>query len=234
MDSDLNIDDSTPKKIETDLPTNGDLYEHPSFGKIILGSYVGESTFFGSDIAHNNGMRITIKEATISRGLGQDWMHSKKPIVEIVLSKQQWAELISSVNMGDGVPCTIKYRQDKGRITTAKMPNKFDTLESEVNMSYKDSLDKIRNASSLVNGMLNNKTLKKSDLREVKSAIDLAAQDLSSNASFYMESAKEELDKMVSDAKHSVEGFIQHTASKLGIKRIKELFNSAKSIKRGE
>ena len=88
--------------------------QHPSYGMIQLSrsSIGGTGTaLFGSSIMHNDVIRLTISNGFMEREDSQDRYYVKTSrkncIVEVDMSYTQFAEAITSLNMGDGVPVTI-------------------------------------------------------------------------------------------------------------------------------
>lgn len=89
---------------------HGDTYHHPSFGMLSFSrAHGGHSNLFGSSIQHRDTIHMVLKEGTVSRDLNEDWYFGGPEIVEVEMSQSQFAELITSMNMGSGVPCTIKF-----------------------------------------------------------------------------------------------------------------------------
>lgn len=88
--------------------------QYPSYGMIQLSrsSIGGTGTaLFGSSIMHNDVIRLTISNGFMEREDSQDNYYAKTSrkncIVEVDMSYTQFAEAITSLNMGDGVPVTI-------------------------------------------------------------------------------------------------------------------------------
>ena len=93
---------------------HGDTYHHPSFGMLSFSrAHGGHSNLFGSSIQHRDTIHMVLKEGTVSRDLNEDWYLGGPEIVEVEMSQSQFAELITSMNMGSGVPCTIKFIKGK-------------------------------------------------------------------------------------------------------------------------
>lgn len=85
------------------------ILEHPAFG-LIGGSRVsGGAVLFGSDFVHHNFVEIRISRAELHRDLSRDWTFGRNELVSVRLSEAQWATFVSSLNMGQGVPCTIHH-----------------------------------------------------------------------------------------------------------------------------
>src|SRR5271157_2285441 len=84
--------------------------KHPSYGMVGINRSQSSGTYlFGSIQKHHSFITLTIKHAEVARHLANDWYHADSlPIVEIEMSHTQFAELITSPGIGDGVPCTIR------------------------------------------------------------------------------------------------------------------------------
>lgn len=84
--------------------------KHESYGMVSINRTSSGGTYlFGSIMNHHSFITLTIKHAKVRRHLAQDWYSADSlPIVEIELSHTQFAELITSPGIGDGVPCTIR------------------------------------------------------------------------------------------------------------------------------
>ena len=82
--------------------------EHPSYAMArfsrISGGY---RSLFGSSIQSQQTITLTISKASHDRNYSNDYFHSKKEIIEIEMSANQFSELITSFTMGSGVPVTI-------------------------------------------------------------------------------------------------------------------------------
>ncbi len=84
--------------------------DHPAFGMIGACRRSGHSILYGSDFIHHNTVAIRICTSSLTRSLAHDWPHARKGLIEVELSEAQWATFVSSMNVGDGVQCTIKEK----------------------------------------------------------------------------------------------------------------------------
>lgn len=97
----------------------------------------GHSNLFGSSIQHNDTIHMVLREGKVTRGLNEDWYVGGHEIIEVAMSQSQFAEVITSMNVDAGVPCTIKYIQGKGHIDEADFINKRQQITNE----FKDSMN---------------------------------------------------------------------------------------------
>src|SRR5208337_4240325 len=91
-------------------------YAMVSFSRISAG---GEGlSLFGSSIKHHSAITLSIKQARLSRDtdLSHDWYFAENrfPLIEVTLSPNQFAELLTSMNVGDGVPATLTLYNGQG------------------------------------------------------------------------------------------------------------------------
>jgi len=90
--------------------------EHESFAMlgITRSSCSFSQNLFGSSIQHSHTIRLKIAPAKIDRMLNRDWFHANtKPYIEVEMSYSQFAEAITSMNVGDGVPVTLRRLDGK-------------------------------------------------------------------------------------------------------------------------
>ena len=84
--------------------------EHESFGIVGISRTTCNMglNFHGSDVRHSSFLSLRIYKSRIDRHLHKDWHHATEKIVEVELTHAQFSEMVSNMNCGDGVPCTIK------------------------------------------------------------------------------------------------------------------------------
>lgn len=84
--------------------------KHESYGMLqICRTHGGERHLFGSSIAHQDTVRLSVHPGSLIRDLNYDWYHaSNKSLIEIEMSPAQFADAIMNVNDGNGTPVTIR------------------------------------------------------------------------------------------------------------------------------
>ena len=94
-----------------------DLPQHPSHGMVSLARGSGNCRLFGSHMEkHSTFITLRVKRAETQFRHGQRFIHAHGMVCEVVLSSAQFAELITNMNVGDGVPCTLRWTQKDGII----------------------------------------------------------------------------------------------------------------------
>lgn len=187
--------------------------QHPSYGMLSLHRVSGShsSALFGSSIKHRNTIRLEISHGELQRGLNNDWYHAKGCVVECEMSQSQFAEAITSMNMGDGVPVTLLFTEKDGRIPEGNYTNKIEQFTTEFSDSLnnvKSNLDdSIKNMEEIIDSK---KTLNKSDKEKMLSILKFVKSSILDNESFIFNCFTEQMDNTVKEAKGEIEAFMQN------------------------
>ena len=203
--------------------------KHPSWGMAVFSriTFAGKHRLFGSSLEnHGSSIVLTIREAQRKHDLSQDWLHSSSrlPVCEVEFSAAQFAALLTTMNIGDGVPCTIRYVDGKAR---PEPPDDQREVE-RVQASFKDNLKEITSKlAELMKGadeMLGRKEgLKVGDRKELRHRLDMIRQDIESNLPFVLKQFERATEKVTTSAKAEIDAFVTEAATRLGMERLKTL-----------
>lgn len=93
----------------TTRPDGTTVSEHPAYGQVTISRVSGSARLYGSDFAHMGFIRIRIHPSKLHQD-SSDLRASAgfQPHVELDMSEAQWATLLSSMNAGEGVQCTLR------------------------------------------------------------------------------------------------------------------------------
>lgn len=190
---------------------------HPAYA--MIGAHRVSSmpgTFLaGSDFRHQHFVEITVRPAQMARGLGSDRYHSDgRQYIQVALSEAQWASFVSSMNVGDGIPCTLEQRDGPDGWEfipgIAPITDRREQLRTEV----RDNLDTAQRMLHEVIDEINASTLSVKGKQALIDRVTRAQQELGSNLDFVanqfdkhaektMERARVEINAMVTAAIHS-------------------------------
>ena len=194
--------------------------KHPSFGMVGITRRTSNQgvSLFGSSIQHKETISLTIKKADVERKYNREWFYGNEQLIEIELSSSQFAEMITSPNCGDGVPCTISS------IGLNKMP--YPPYESKRDLFTKEFDSKMKNISAELKGKMdsifdileNKKTIGKGDRDLIKKSLDRVLQDIGKNVPFVANQFSEQMDKTVTEAKSEIESFVNRRLTEAGKK----------------
>ena len=201
--------------------------KHPSYGmvgfsRITHGGARGGTNLFGSSLSHHHTIALRIKQATKIRSLNEDRYYGDETIIEVEMSPAQFAEAITTLNVGDGVPCTVR-RIGKQGVENCPETSMRQLFEAEFEDACVETSDIAFNLIKKAEALLDQKTVKVSDRKELLELLRKISINLRSNLPFIGTQFNEAMDKVVTDAKSSFEAAITHRISDLGIKTFNEL-----------
>jgi hypothetical protein len=183
--------------------------QHPAWA--LIGAHRVSSTpgavLFDSDLHHQHYVAVSIRAASRRRDLHRDWLHGHEEYIEVAMSEAQWASFVSSMNVGDGVPCTVERR---GREQVPGMPYQPRLAESmdEVDNAADEALQKINDAFEKYR---EHKTV--TNLR----ALEFAIKHAPSNMRFAAQSLSEHAENVVQRSRADIEAMVMVKAQQLGI-----------------
>lgn len=197
---------------------------HPSYGMIGFSRIRGGNPYlFGSAVKHDEKIECTIRRADVSRSLSKDWFYGKDAIVTVEMSYAQFAEAISSMNIGFGVPCTITYTEKEGMIPNCNYESKRETYRKEFeNTVHKASADTDKLISDLQNIFTSKKTLSKADKENILKMLYQVKMNIDENASFVFDQFNEHMDQAVNEAKSEIEAFAQAKMNSIALAALAE------------
>jgi len=198
--------------------------EHPSYGQLeITRTTIGgkKLALYGSSILHDHVISFSLKESKMDRGLNRDWYHTGKEIVRFEMSPSQFAEAITNMNVGGGVPVTLIRVNGEG-IEECPFEGKMEQFQNEFAVDCKKVLENVNNMMKSVQERMNDKkplTVKERD--EITNMIRNVKQAVKDNIPFVMTSFNEQMDKTVTEAKAEFEASVQSRINALGIEALK-------------
>jgi len=206
---------------------------HESFGLLQISrqtsmarvdeDYAVGANLFGSDVLHNHLICLKINRGERHRGLHRDWNFARaEGIVEVVMSEVQFAQAITSLNMGSGVPCTITRLMGE---SMEDCPER--TKMQEVHREFKETMKKIGSKITELSGdvedILGEKgPLKVGAKKELADKMRSLLQDIESNVPFMATQFSETMNTIVGEAKGEVEAYVTSTVQRAGLKAMAE------------
>lgn len=219
---------SIPPIVTTqDGPMEGTRKSHPAFGVLRFSRVSGGSgNLYGSEINHNSYIKMELQPSEEVRSLSHTWYFGQsKCLVQVDMSAAQFAELISSLNVGSGVPCTIRYMNGIGHIP--EIADDGDTFHEQIKNDIKDKTHVIVDTAVALEKELA-KMLAESKLPKVKQEAlrGLCAKitmELRSNMPYILEQYQEGAEKIGAKAKAELDAFYTHQITKLGLDTLRKL-----------
>lgn len=192
---------------------------HPAFGQISVSRrHAGGRgvNLYDSDFGHSDFVTIEIKRSQLRRGLSQDWHYPYEELIHLDMSESQWATFVSSFNSGSGVPCTLTWLPEEGRIPGIPSFDRPEVFKKEMNATMAKAVSEI---DSLV-ASIKESGLSQKKQGELLSKAAIARQELTSNMGFVERQFSEHVENTVERGKQEIHGYINSAISRAGIEAI--------------
>lgn len=224
------FESKSPRSDESDEST------HESYGIVSLSRCEGShEKLFGSSIKdHRTYVSLRIMHGKKIHNLSQDWysVNGRTPIIKVDMSAAQFAELITTMNIGDGVPCTIRSQDG---VKMDKPPDDDDMEIEKIRSGFKgqtkELANKLEKFRSEVETLFEGKSVTKKDREEILKQLSMFIQAIHSDIPFVLDQFEEAAERVVTTAKAEVDAFVTHSVMRAGIESIenKKLQSAAES-----
>ena len=195
---------------------------HPSYGlaRFTRGSSARGIPLFGSSIQNKHTITLEISRAEHKRDLSNDWFHSKEKLIKVEMSQNQFAELLTNMNHGDGVPVTIRH------INLDYYPEppfiaKADLFKGEFeNKMHNYSVDMKKGLEKTIDILSNKTTISKGDRELILNQISSVFSTLESGIPFTNSQFIEAIEQTVTEAKSEIEAFVENKIRSAGLEAL--------------
>jgi len=169
-------------------------FRHPSYGLAQFSRRQGSPKLFGTALEHHyNYVTLSIRRATLIRGDHGDRYHGslRGDLIEIDLSAAQFAELLTTMNVGMGVPCTINSLNNASVEAPPDLPNEAQGIRDGFKETFRTFVHGLAQKAQAVREILEKKTLNKSDRDQIQRVIEGVVREMSDRAPFVIEMFRE-------------------------------------------
>ena len=204
---------------------NREAETHPSYGQVQFSRISGGgSRLYGSAIRKHGTsiiLRICRSELVHDTDINTVWHHGRKTLIEVELSSAQFATLLTTMNMGDGVPCTIRRLGGEG----VENPPDDTPLEHErigqslaTDGKYAERINgSIAEALEAVDAMLAGKSLRKGDLEVVQMKLRQAQTNVRSNLPYVLTRFREAAEKVKTTVYAEADAWLTNAVQRAGL-----------------
>lgn len=195
---------------------------HPAFGQIEFSriSTNAKPKFYGSELSVDHYIQLRIHTSECIRSLTGDRYHNLKTILKLRLSPNQFSELITSMNIGTGTPCTLEFYNQQIVEEFKEHENRKEFMHRKFQERMREFAFKIAENKKIADGLIGKKNLSKSDQEQLKWHMQWIVQEVQSNIPFFAECFQEQMDKVVLEAKSEIEAAILNKVTKLGLEAL--------------
>jgi len=205
---------------------------HPAFGTVQISRIQcgGKISLFGSRTkVHPTLIRLRIARASRQHGLSRDWIFSglRNNVVEVDMTALQFSDMLTHMNMGEGVPCTLRYIDGK---PVPHIPmDEENELGRIIEASKKDVAENLKenrlpSLKKAIHEMLDSKgALKASDKKKLKGLLFEVVRVVEDHLPHAMKSYGAAAEKIQTEVKKEIAAFTQMVVEKAGMKAIGDM-----------
>lgn len=198
--------------------------EHPSYGVAEFSriSSSGNKPLFGSSIGHSQTIELRIHRAEqIRSDSSYDRYHPTEQLIVVEMSQTQFAELITNMNYGSGIPVTIR-RLNGERPEDPPVENKRQQHSDEFKQRMVEFSQRLVKDSENLKTFLTKPKLSKEDKRVMKIMFEHLTTEIKNNIPFFERMFEEQMDKTVVEAKGEIEAFITNAVTQTGLETLRK------------
>lgn len=208
------------------MSRNAEYESHPSYGMVGFNRVQGNpGRLYGDPLpGHATFVTLTVKRGSVRRDLGTDWHAGGEQILEINLSGEQFARLLTSMNVGDGVPCTIAWEAGKGRIERPPVQQSAPhRATDEAKEKIRGLLHKVKAKASEVEAALAEKKVPASTRKEVGEVFLYLIRELGPNLQFAERVVEEQFQRAVTSSIAEINSAVTAVVEQTGIRELRRL-----------
>lgn len=221
-----------PNEQAPEMHVRGDrtIFEHPAFGSIgVFKTQGGRNVLFRSDLIHDNVISLRLYRATEERSLYHSRHYAEmQPLFEVQMSETQWASLVSSIGIGNGVPCTIRREPGNKDVPLITYQSEDAQFRGEMKGIAAEPLKRLYQTRAKIEESV--KGLTKAKQAEILYDIDQAIKSLSDSLPFVAESYAEYMEKVREAAKAEINAHHEGVVRDLGLQALAARAEQAQAL----
>jgi hypothetical protein len=153
---------------------------------------------------------------------GSEYYYGKEVLLRAWMSANQFAECITTMNIGMGVPCTLRQIKEEGNLP---YPPEQTVRTEEMHAYFKQRMTGfstvLKESMGRVDAILNKTgTLTKADKKQLSDIMCSTLQEINSNIPYMLEEYEEATQKLVIQAKTEFDSFVTHAATRIGLEQM--------------
>lgn len=194
---------------------------HPSFGLISVARW--QSTripLFESPFTHQHGIQIEVKSAYRRRShLHDNFLGVDKTVLSLMMSEAQFAQFITSPNVGMGTPCTLTYVEGE-RVKLPSQDQTKQTFQKEAVEEFQNLSKRAEELEKLVDTLTKKGHLNAAERTLLRDATFELTRSLNDHIPYFFKRFEETMDKVVQQAKTEVEAHVNAVIAKKGLEAL--------------
>lgn len=134
------------------------------------------------------------------------------------MTQNQWAEFVSSIGMGDGVPCTIRW--NGGEVEPCPSTSMQEQFEREFRNDVLTSTDAMDKAIAAATDLLQKKSLTKADREELLSLLRTAKNSITDGIPFIQKQFNEQMERTSTEVKGELEAWQANRMQEIALRAL--------------
>jgi hypothetical protein len=195
-------------------------------------------SLFGSSIRHGSTIVITINAATVERQLNSNYYYGHEGLIaQVEMSAAQFATFVTTPNVGDGVPCTLRYARTKEfkKMENPPFEGQNEVFKKELEEDFKTAMKQANEARTKAEELLSQPgPMKVKDKKELAQLLLDISNHINSNMTFLHKQFARAMEKTLTAAKAEIEEFYTSAMMRLGKKAIEDSEDSPSVPKIGK
>lgn len=203
---------------------------HPAFGMVSVSRrHTNRGTLHGSDLNHTEIIHVKVHQGDVMECDGSIRYGQKSrsaPLIEFSLSTAQWAAMITSFGLGEGVPCTLNYIRDGKTVRVPEIEPIESTRERfdrQIEESARRQVEKMQGVLAELGELVAKGKAGKKELAELYSTMSSGLGNLPLDLAFTSTLLQEQMDGIVASGKAELEAVALGVAQRMGLKAISDL-----------
>lgn len=182
---------------------------HPAYAMIGAQRWTGNAVLTGTDFNHRNFITITVRRARLARSLSSDHFYGDDELISVHLSEAQWASFVSTMNVGDGVPATLRYYGPEGHVPQiVRITDRREQIHGEMADTLQDALRLMKEVHDAA------------PTKALREKARQAIQEIEANMPFVAERFERQTEKVVEHAKIEVDAWMTATVQRAGLQAL--------------
>ncbi len=200
------------------------IYKHPSYCLVSFSRRQGNPKLFGSALTmHYSYVTLQIKTTSLVRDEHDDRYDGQinGDIIEVDMSAAQFAELLTTMNVGLGTPGTLRRLNNVAIEEPPDLPSEVEhiqmTFDKDLRSFAKTVLEK---SLPQARKILEKPSLNKADRAELLNILESVSRRLTDAVPFILEMFNESVGKRVTAAKTEIDSLFGVILRKTGLKSL--------------
>jgi hypothetical protein len=189
---------------------------HPSYALAVFSrTQGGGRAVFGSELLHHDTIRLRVSRAKHIEDLAHEWYFPTQEILELEFSPHQFATLLTTLNVGSGVPCTLTRLE--GQSFKYEPPTDLRTrYQADLDDAGKDAVRSLIELQELIDTLPLSGVKKK----ELLGKVSAVRNKVSGTMPFIVNQFHEKMETVVADGKAALEAFTMGMVVKTGLEAL--------------